>query len=107
MEGTWTLTYSDGFEGHIKIFKTGKMELKQREDWNVKLIASDNQDVFPTAQGWVRSTLTFRGDNSWDYFRLTNENSIEIHAFWEENCDYKYKGAPHYCFAGKGLRGKF
>ena len=39
-----------------------QIELSSREDWTVKMVASNNQDVFPTAQGWVMSTLTFRGN---------------------------------------------
>ena len=54
----------------------------------------------------INKLVCVPGDNSWDFYRLTNENSMEVHAFWEDNCDYKYKKVPHYCFSGKGLRGK-
>ena len=106
--GPWTFKYKDGFEGHVTVSTTGKIQLKGREDWEVYLQPSNNQKVFQSIKGWIMVKKTFRGEDSWDYYRLTKNGTVEIQAFWKKGCSLHYRGkVDNYCFSGLGFRGKF
>ena len=50
--------------------------------------------------------VTFRGEHSWDYYRLKQDGTLEIEAFWKDICKSRFKDLEHYCFSGIGIEGK-
>lgn len=104
MVGTWQISYADGFEGEFTVLDDGKVLWRSREYWEIYLVPSKNQHAFPSSEGWVMAEKTFRGENSWDYYRLTGNGKMEIRSFWREVCTSRYRSLNDYCFTGKGKR---
>ena len=47
----------------IFLFATGKVNLKEREDWEIYLQPSDQQKVFQSIKGWIMVKKTYRGEH--------------------------------------------
>merc|ERR1712096_173616 len=107
MSGTWKVKYPGGYETQFTISKLGKILLKPTKEARKKgkkgrkrgrkqgrlqglleiyLLPTDNQKLFPSTDGWFMAERTFRGNNSWDYYRLDSEDKLQINSFWPEGC---------------------
>merc|ERR1712013_305766 len=79
ISGTWTFLYSDGIEGKFNISKTGLITLLGEKNWGeVYMAPSNNEEDFPSHDGWLMASTSFRGDNSWEYYRLNKDTTMEM-----------------------------
>ena len=102
--GQWSLQDSDGFTGDFEIFKNGKIMIEGRSNWITHLVQSENPRIFPPQHDWFLAKSTFRGEGSWDYYRLTGDGLLEYHSFWKGGCYSTYYDLPHFCVSGTGQR---
>ena len=105
ISGTWTFLYSDGIEGKFNISKTGLITLlgakKWGEDGEVFMAPSNNEEDFPSYEGWLMASTSFRGANSFEYFRLNKDHTMEMQSISKDGCKAKIER----CFSGTGVKG--
>ena len=62
---------------------------------------SNNEENFPSHDGWLMASTSFRGDNSWEYYRLNKDTTLEMQSIWKDGCKAKVQR----CFSGTGVKG--
>ena len=102
--GQWSLQDADGFTGDFEISPTGKITIEGRSDWVTQLTRSDNPRIFPPSHNWFLAKATFRGEGSWDYYRLTGDDILEYYSFWRGGCFSTYYDLQHFCVSGTGQK---
>ena len=103
--GTWIISYDNGYEGKIAILATGKAMIPH-QGLMIDIFSSDNEAAFPTSEGWVMGSESYRGKGSREYYRLNNDGKIEIQSFGKD-CKAIYKGVKNYCGVGTGKKGEY
>jgi len=101
MAGRWDLSYSNGHKDSYQILSDGSVSLQSSKRTR-KLEVSKNQKVFPSSQGWFMLSKLFR-DAAWEYVRLKNDGTLEIHHFCTDGCRATLQGQGNYCCKGTGV----
>ena len=105
LSAVWTLSYANNNEGEYNISIDGKVITETNEE--TFLLTSDNQEVFPSLDGWFKLDKGYR-NNTWEYIRLQANGSLEIRLFSSDNCTGIYENLNNYCGVGEGMRkGKY
>ena len=83
----------------------GRLNPKIKNDnFEPKLMLSGNQRLFPSAKGWFK--IDWRETSSWEYLRLTENGTLEVDVFCENQnkCKHKYYEQEKYWGKTEGVR---
>ena len=105
LTGVWMLSYPNNYEVQYNISIDGKITTEDNSE--VFLKTSDNQEIFPSLDGWLKIDKTHR-NTTWEYIRLQANGTLEIRHFSSDNCTGIYKNLHYYCCVTEGIRiGKY
>ena len=102
MVGNWKLNYSSKHKDGYVITSDGTITLSLN---GVKqyIQASDNQEKFPSSQGWFLVKNLFRAA-AWEYIRLRDDGTLQVHHFCSDVCGGVMNGVGKYCCVASGWK---
>ena len=104
MVGKWKVKYTNNWENEYLI-AADRLVTNMYNGVTQSFKRSDNQDKFPSCQGWYLWRNLHRAA-AWDYVRLGSDGLLETHHFCtdEDGCKSKLNGVGHYCCVGSGRK---
>lgn len=102
MVGKWELNYSNKHKDTYTITTDGSITLGHNGATQ-KVQRSDNQERFPTSQGWFLVKNLFRA-KAWEYVRFKADGTLEVQHFCSDGCGAIYNGLGKYCCVASGLK---
>lgn len=66
--GVWAVKYTNGYKDTYTIKNDGTVMVKNKGR-TTKLDPSDNEQIFPSAQGWFKTDRVHR-QNTWEYVQV-------------------------------------
>ena len=102
MVGKWKLNYSNSNGNTYTIKADGSVTLGTNGVTRM-FEESDNQDKFPSSQGWFLVTNLFRAA-AWEYIRLRDDGTLQVHHFCSDVCGGVMNGVGKYCCVASGWK---
>ena len=102
MEGEWKLYYSNGRNNSYTIDANGLVTLGSNGR-KAFLQPSNNQEIFPSSQGWFLVKDLWRGQ-AWEYIRLRDDGTLQVHHFCSDVCGGVMNGVGKYCCVASGWK---
>ena len=102
MVGKWKLKFTTRLEDSYSIKADGLATLGSNK-MTQRLERSDNQDKFPSSQGWFLAKNLFRAQ-AWEYIRLRDDGTLQVHHFCSDGCGGVMNGVGKYCCVASGWK---